>query len=79
MNNTFSRTIKGHDLQFNRYLYPVRYTVKIDEPDSDGKQYELQKETTGWKLLDMQGYPDWLDDISVEINTAIEENESNLL
>jgi hypothetical protein len=75
MQNTFSKAIDKHQLQFNRYLYPLRYTVKNDEFGSDGKQYEIKKNGDIWCLSEAEDIPEWLSSISVELNEAIEKNE----
>ena len=77
MQNTFSKSFDGHHLQFNRFLYPMRYTVKIDEFGSDGKQYEVRKVQNVWCLTDVNGLPEWLKNLGGEINSAIEENEKS--
>ena len=79
MQNTFSKSINGHDLQFNRLLYPLRYTIKIDEFGSNGKQYEIKKNENIWRVSETEDLPEWLNSINAQINEAIEENEKDFI
>jgi hypothetical protein len=78
MKQTFKKNINSRLLQFNRLLYPVRYTIKLDDEVRSGKQYIFKKDHTGWQLSE-QDVPQWLNPIIPNVVKTIEENENHRL
>jgi hypothetical protein len=76
MKQTFKKNINSRLLQFNRLLYPVRCTIKLEDEINSGKQYIFEKDnSTGWQFSE-QEVPQWLDPIIPNVVEIIEENEN---
>jgi hypothetical protein len=78
MKQTFHETIKGHSLEFNRLLYPVRYQIQLEDPEYKGMLIEIVKDKNGdWELKQAPGIPDWFFDGFEKIRVAITKNEAS--
>lgn len=73
----FRRNVGDSNLQFNRLLFPVRYSVKSDENDSEGIAIEFKKkENEEWKPEINGTVPGWVYTYAKEIAQIIKENEA---
>ncbi len=76
MQQTFIKTIQGHTLEFNRILYPVRYSILSQAFESTGTMILVEKDEKGeWKIQSLETMPGWVSEITMGIYNAIEENE----
>ena len=79
MQQTFVKTINGHSIQFNRLLYPVQYCVLNNDPKANGTRFLFEKNEGGiWTVNQTEQIPEWLNEISLDINQVIKENERTL-
>ena len=79
MQQTFVKTINGHSIQFNRLLYPVQYCVLNNDPKANGTRFLIEKNEGGiWTVNQTEQIPEWLNEISLDINQVIKENERTL-
>ena len=64
MKQTFEKTIEGHDLEFNRLLYPIRYNLVLKDDEFNGTEIILAKNEKGmWLSKDAQACPEWFEHI----------------
>jgi hypothetical protein len=76
--NTFIKRIQGHELEFNRQYYPLRYDVSINDLNQKGVELTLIKDDKGiWSVSTDNIIPVWFNEISLDIHYAIEKNEGN--
>lgn len=76
MLQTFKKSVGGKNLQFNRLLYPVRYSLKLDEEGSNGRSVEFKKAEDGnWEPLINEQGEFWFEENADEIKSIIQENE----
>ena len=77
MQQTFTKTITGRILEFNRLLYPVKYNVLLHSYETPGIMITVNKEEKGkWSINSLESLPQWVNDVSSNILEAITENES---
>ena len=77
MQQTFRKTIQGHSIQFNRLLFPIRYSVKLDDMESAGEINIINYKSSGWELSRLEGIPSWLKQTLPDIISIVEENEKS--
>ena len=78
MQQNFIKRIQGHELEFNRNIYPVSYNVSIKDFNDDGIVLALQKDEKGiWTVSTVTKLPVWFNEITLDIHYAIERNESS--
>jgi hypothetical protein len=75
MQQTFMKRIQGHELQFNRLMYPVRYNILVKSEDAQGVKVTAQKDEKGMWNIDDDNTPYWIPEISTEIHETIAQNE----
>jgi len=76
MKLSFVKTIQGHQLEFVRLLYPLRYDVYLRQADANPLKMTLLKDENGdWTPDQVEELPGWVNEISLSIITSIEENE----
>jgi len=76
MKQSFNKIIKGHDLEFNRLLYPVRYSIMVKDIDSTGLSITAEKNNEGkWSVDKTDKVPRWIAELSADIHETICENE----
>lgn len=75
MQQTFVKTICGHNIQFNRLLYPVKYCVLNNDSESNRTSFLFERNETGMWTANPVKLPTWLEEIRLHIYNAIEENE----
>jgi len=77
MKLSFVKTIQGHEMEFVRLMYPLRYEVYLRQVDQNPLKLTLTKEGNGpWNIEQENELPGWVNEISLPIITAIEENEA---
>jgi hypothetical protein len=75
MENTFIKTIQGHQLEFSMQL-PGNYNISPKNVDFKGV-LSLQKDEKGmWNVDSTKPLPAWFNEISMHVHFAIEENEA---
>jgi len=77
MKLSFVKTIQGHEMEFVRLMYPLRYEVYLRQVDQNPLKLTLTndgKET--WNVEQENQLPGWVNEITLPIITAIEENEA---
>jgi hypothetical protein len=78
MNQTFLKTIQGHDIEFSRLLYPLRYQIFIRKENSNPLVVTLKKDDKAvWHIDSPDKLPDWVNEMSLPIHYAIDENEAD--
>ncbi|MDB5246782.1 MAG: hypothetical protein JWQ40_1176 [Segetibacter sp.] len=76
MEQTFIKRIQGHELQFNRKMFPLSYAVSLNDLKQSGVVLSLNKDEKGmWYVTQSEGMPVWFNEISLDIHYVIEENE----
>ncbi len=76
MRQSFNKTIRGHELEFNRLLYPVRYKIVAKGLDSMGMSVIAEKDELGnWNIDESEKVPYWVAEIRSDIEDTIAENE----
>lgn len=77
MQKTFLKTVEGHILEFNRFLYPVRYTVLLQRQFQTGIVIIVEKDPQEmWFINPLLQLPGWVREITSNIFDVIAENES---
>jgi len=80
MRQSFSKTIQGHLLKFNRLLYPLRYNISNADLEKLGMVISMSKDQKGgWAQSPFLQAPGWFNEITSSIDEAIIENESPLI
>ena len=77
MKLSFVKTIQGHEMEFVRLMYPLRYEIYLRQVDQNPLKLTLTndgKET--WNVEQENELPGWVNEITLPIITAIEENEA---
>lgn len=75
MKNTFVKTIQGHQLEFDLQV-PGSYNVSPKNVEFKGA-LSIQKDEKGmWNVNGTEPIPGWLNEISMYMHFAIEENEA---
>lgn len=78
MKQSFVKTIEGHEAEFVRLLYPLRYNVFLRIVNANPMQVTLKKDGQGvWNLEEQNDLPGWVNEITLPMQEAIEENEAN--
>lgn len=78
MKQIFLKSIEGHQLQFCRLLYPIRYSVLVKTPQFRGSAFIINKKGKGqWEVESSADVPNWFYEIDQEIYKVITENEAN--
>lgn len=76
MHQTFVKTIDGNNLEFNRLLYPVRYSVTSHDEKYQGSKVEISRDTEGnWYMSKEAEGQEWCSTLLDEICSAIKQNE----
>lgn len=77
MKQIFVKTIQGHEVEFSRLLYPLRYQIFIRSANSNPTIVTLIKDTKqGWILANPDQAPAWVNEMDAAIHNAIDENEA---
>jgi hypothetical protein len=77
MKLSFVKTIQGHEMEFVRLMYPLRYEVYLRQVDKNPLKLTLTNDDKGtWNFESENELPGWVNEISLQIITAIEENEA---
>jgi len=80
MKLSFVKTIQGHEMEFVRLMYPLRYDVYLRQLDANPIKLTLTKDEKGvWNTDGENHLPGWVNEVSLPIITAIEENESEAI
>lgn len=76
MKLSFSKTLEGHEIEFVRLMYPLRYNIFSRVVDHNAFEISFIKdEQKGW-IIDAQGeLPGWINEITLQIQELIELNE----
>jgi len=77
MKLSFIKTIQGHEMEFVRLMYPLRYDVYLRQVDKNPLKLTLANDGKGtWNIGQEEELPGWVNEITLPIITAIEENEA---
>jgi hypothetical protein len=77
MKLSFVKTIQGHEMEFVRLMYPLRYEVYLRQVDQNPLKLTLTNDGKGiWNVEQENELPGWVNEITLPIITAIEENEA---
>lgn len=77
MRQSFKKTLQGHELEFNRLLFPLRYNVLIKSTDKEGQRLIVEKDGNGtWNISSRDHVPCWVWEISQDIHDTIVQNEN---
>lgn len=78
MKLSFTKTIEGHEIEFVRLMYPHRYDIYVRVINANPLKATLKKQRElGWVIEEPEELPGWLNEISLAIQEAIEENEAD--
>lgn len=76
MQLSFSKTIDGHEIEFVRLLYPLRYELFFRNANANPIKVGAKKDGNGsWSINETAELPGWIKELSLKIQSAIEENE----
>ena len=77
MKLSFQKTIEGHEVEFVRLMYPLRYEIFVRVVNANPLKLLIQKDSEGeWVVDKPNELPGWINEISLAIQDAIEENEA---
>ena len=75
MQQTFVKTIDGSELEFNKLLYPSRYSVLLRRPNQNPETLTIVRSEGRWVTNNMESIPVF-DSLIDDIILTIEENET---
>lgn len=77
MKLTFVKTLQGHEMEFVRLLYPLRYDIIIRILNANPIKMAVLKDTDDrWECENVEELPGWVQDLCLPILSEINENES---
>ena len=77
MKLSFSTTIQGHEIEFVRLLFPLRYELYFGSVDNAPVKLTLEKDgEERWDISKSAERPVWFNEISLAVQNAIEDNEA---
>lgn len=77
MKMSFVKTIEGHEIEFIRLLYPLRYDIVSRVENANPCRLTVEQNADGtWQIREDSHLPPFLGEISLEIQNAIEDNEA---
>jgi len=80
MKLSFVKTIQGHEMEFVRLMYPLRYEIYLRQVDQNPIKLTLKNDGKGaWNIEQEKELPGWVNEITLPIITAIEENEAEAI
>lgn len=78
MKQSFVKTIEGHEIEFVRLMYPLRYSIFIRVANSNPLMLAFKKNSEGsWVIDQPNELPEWVNEISLPMQHVIEENEAD--
>ena len=76
MKQSFVKTIQGHEIEFERLLYPIRYNVFVRNLNANPTLLVVEKDDEGsWSVAESASFPFDITEISAGIIHAISANE----
>ncbi|MDB5249755.1 MAG: hypothetical protein JWQ40_4149 [Segetibacter sp.] len=76
MKQSFVKTIQGHEIEFERLLYPIRYNVFVRNLNANPALLVVEKDGEGcWSLAKGNSFPVEKTEISAGVFHAISANE----
>lgn len=76
MKPAFVKTINGHEMEFVRLMYPVRYNVHVRILNANPITFDVEKNDDGeWNILEAVSLPFPISDVAVDIKSTIASNE----
>ena len=78
MKQSFVEMIRGHEVEFNRLLYPVHYKVIVRVDNENPVTLTVNKVNDQWAILKKENCEDWVKQKEQDILNAVNENEINL-
>jgi hypothetical protein len=80
MKLSFVKTIQGHEIEFVRLMYPLRYNLFLRIVNANPLELTLKKDSQGlWSIDEPKELPGWVNELSLPIQEAIEENEVDVI
>lgn len=76
MQQTFVKTIQGHEIEFVRLLYPLHYTLIIRAFNENPLKVRYEKDENNVWVVQSKEAPGWVNEISHHIHEVIQENEA---
>lgn len=78
MKLSFVKTIEGHEIEFVRLQYPLRYNIFVRIANGNPFKLSMKKDSAGdWVIDEQNELPGWINEISLPLQEAIEENEAD--
>jgi hypothetical protein len=78
MKLSFAKTIEGHEIEFVRLMYPLRYNIFLRVVDDTALKLSFIKdEEKGWMIDAPVEVPGWINEITLLIQETIELNEAD--
>lgn len=77
MKQTFTKTVQGHQLEFNKQADSPGYIVVPKNMEFKGVLLLLRDDKGMWNVKEIRNLPAWFNEISLYVHLAIEENEMN--
>lgn len=76
MKQSFFKRLQGHELEFNRLMYPIRYNIIIKSPGYQGMNIIADRDDKGeWNINQTSDMPYWIYEITSDIHETIAYNE----
>jgi hypothetical protein len=80
MKLSFIKTIEGHEVEFVRLMYPLRYNIFIRLVNSKPLKLTMKKEGEGiWEIVECDKLLGPVAELTMAIQEAIEENEADVI
>lgn len=77
MKQSFVKTIQGHEVEFVRLLYPLRYNLFVRQPNANPLKLLLKNDGGGeWSIAEPEDVPGWVNELTLSMQEAVEENEA---
>lgn len=78
MKLSFVKTLEGHEIEFVRLMYPLRYTLFLRNINANPVKVTMTQDDKGvWNIDEPKELPGWVNELSLQIQDAIEENEAD--
>jgi len=77
MKLSFVKTLEGHEIEFVRLLYPLRYDVYLRKLQANPIKMTCRPDDNGaWSIDNPSELPGWVMELTLQIQEKIEENEA---
>lgn len=80
MKLSFVKTLQGHEIEFVRLMYPLRYTLFLRNLNANPLKITMKKDEKGaWQVDEPKELPGWVNELSLQMQNAIEDNEADAI